>query len=340
MLILQAISNKDFCDLTTPSALHYTTRMTVAYIFPGQGSQSVGMGHALSTAFPIAKQTFAEVDDALSEHLSKLMFEGPDSDLTLTENAQPAIMACSIAAFRVIKQELGVDIQRDVALVAGHSLGEYSALTAAGALTLADTARLLKIRGRAMQEAVPAGQGAMAAIIGLDFEAVKEVTQIASSKGDVCEIANYNSDQQIVISGSKEGVESAMALAKEKGAKRALALPVSAPFHCSLMQPAAEVMAQALAKATILAPVVPLVANVTAAPVRDADTIRRLLVEQVTGMVRWRESVDTMVAAGIDRFVEIGHGKILAGLVKRLAPDAAMQNVGLPEDIDAYSKAA
>ena len=298
------------------------------------------MGQALAAAFPVAKQTLSEVDDALSQHLTRLMFEGPESDLTLTENAQPAIMACSIAALRVMQQELGVDIQRDVALVAGHSLGEYSALTAAGSLSLSDTAKLLRIRGRAMQDAVAPGLGAMAAIIGLEFDAVQAVTAEASAGGDVCEVANYNSDQQIVISGSKEGVEKAMALAKEKGAKRALALPVSAPFHCSLMKPAAERMAQALATSDLRAPVVPLVANVTAAQTRDAETIRKLLVDQVTGMVRWRESVDAMVAAGVDRFVEIGHGKILAGLVKRLAPDAAMQNVGLPEDIDAFAKAA
>jgi len=298
------------------------------------------MGQALAAAFPVAKQTLSEVDDALSQHLTRLMFEGPESDLTLTENAQPAIMACSMAALRVMQQELGVDIQRDVALVAGHSLGEYSALTAAGSLSLSDTAKLLRIRGRAMQDAVAPGLGAMAAIIGLEFDAVQAVTAEASAGGDVCEVANYNSDQQIVISGSKEGVEKAMALAKENGAKRALALPVSAPFHCSLMKPAAERMAQALSTADLRAPVVPLVANVTAAQTRDAETIRKLLVDQVTGMVRWRESVDAMVAAGVDRFVEIGHGKILAGLVKRLAPDAAMQNVGLPEDIDAFAKAA
>lgn len=298
------------------------------------------MGQALAAAFPIAKETFQEVDDALSQKLFALMEQGPESDLTLTENAQPAIMACSVAALRVMQKEMGVDVKRDVALVAGHSLGEYSALTAAGSLALADTARLLKIRGQAMQAAVPQGQGAMAAIIGLEFEAVKALCDEASATGEVCEVANYNSDQQIVISGSAKGIETAMVLAKDKGAKRALPLPVSAPFHCSLMKPAAERMAEALAGATIHHPLVPLIANVTAAQVEDANSIRTLLVEQVTGMVRWRESVDAMSKAGITRFVEVGHGKILAGLVKRLAPDAQMVNIGTPDDMDAFAKAA
>lgn len=314
--------------------------MKTAYIFPGQGSQAVGMGTGLATAFPVAKETFQEVDEALKFNLSKLMAEGPESDLTLTENAQPAIMACSVAALRVMQQQLGMNVARDVTLVAGHSLGEYSALTAAGALPLAETARLLQIRGRSMQAAVPAGVGAMAAIIGLEFAAVKALCEEASAGGEVCEVANYNSDQQIVISGSAEGIELGMKLAKEKGAKRALPLPVSAPFHCSLMKPAADVMAAALATAQLSDALVPLVANVTAQAVQDAATIRNLLVQQVTGMVRWRESVDTMTGLGISRFVEIGHGKILAGLVKRLAPDAEMVNVGVPEEMDHFAKLA
>jgi len=298
------------------------------------------MGQALASAFPIAKQTFQEVDDALSCKLSRLMLEGPESDLMLTENAQPAIMACSIAALRVMETELGVSVARDVALVAGHSLGEYAALTAAGSLTLADTARLLQIRGRAMQAAVPQGQGAMAAILGMEFDAVKALADEASAGGEVCEVANYNSDQQIVISGSVAGIEVAMELAKQKGAKRAVLLPVSAPFHCSLMKPAAEKMHAALETAPLLDPCVAVVANVTAKPVREAEIIRGRLGDQVTGMVRWKESVDTMVAAGVTHFVEIGHGKVLTGLIKRLAPDAILTNIASPEDLDAFAKAA
>ncbi len=298
------------------------------------------MGTALAAAFPVAAHTFQEVDDALNFKLFKLMADGPESDLTLTENAQPAIMACSVAALRVMERELGVNVARDVALVAGHSLGEYSALTAAGALPLAETARLLQIRGRSMQAAVPQGMGAMAAIIGLEFDAVKALCDEASAGGEVCEVANYNTDQQIVISGSVAGVEAGMALAKDKGAKRALALPVSAPFHCSLMQPAADAMKAALANAQLADAMVPVVANITAQPVQNAAMIRDLLVQQVTGMVRWRESVDTMTNLGITRFVEIGHGKILAGLVKRLAPDAQMVNVGEPSDLDSFAKLA
>lgn len=298
------------------------------------------MGTALASAFTIAKETFQEVDDALNFKLFKLMSDGPESDLTLTENAQPAIMACSIAALRVMERELGVNVARDVALVAGHSLGEYSALTAAGALPLAETARLLQIRGRSMQAAVPQGKGAMAAIIGLEFDDVKAVCAQVAGSGEVCEVANYNSDQQIVISGTTAGIEAAMQLAKDKGAKRALPLPVSAPFHCSLMQPAAQAMKEALATANLTDALVPVIANVTAEPVQHAVMIRELLVSQVTGMVRWRESVDTMTNHGITRFVEIGHGKILVGLVKRLAPDAQMVNVGVPEDVDGFSKLA
>jgi [acyl-carrier-protein] S-malonyltransferase len=314
--------------------------MKTAFIFPGQGSQAVGMGKALAEAFPIAKQTLQEVDDALNQHLTRIMFEGPESDLTLTENTQPAIMACSMAALRVMEKQLGIVVARDAICVAGHSLGEYAALTAAGALALQDTARLLKIRGQAMQAAVPAGQGAMAAIIGLGFDAIKAACEEASATGDVCEVANYNSDQQIVISGSVAGVERGMALLKEKGAKRAVPLPVSAPFHCSLMQPAADKMRGALAAATVNQPSLPVIANVTAQPVEDAALIRDLLVQQVTGMVRWQESVETMVKLGVTRFVEIGHGKILTGLIKRIAPDAMLVNIGAPEDMDNYAKAA
>jgi [acyl-carrier-protein] S-malonyltransferase len=314
--------------------------MKTAYIFPGQGSQAIGMGKALADAFPVAKQTLQEVDDALGQHLTRLMFEGPESDLTLTQNTQPAIMACSIAALRVMETQMGVDMRRDATFVAGHSLGEYAALTAAGSLALSDTAKLLRIRGQAMQAAVPPGQGAMAAIIGLAFDEVKAVCAEASANGDVCEVANYNSDQQIVISGSVVGIERGMELAKARGAKRALPLPVSAPFHCSLMQPAADRMRAALDAATLLDPSVPLVANVTAQPVEDAKLIRDLLVQQVTGMVRWQESVQTMVSLGVTRFIEIGHGKVLSGLIKRIAPDAGCVNIGTPEDMDQLAKAA
>lgn len=314
--------------------------MKTALLFPGQGSQAVGMGQALSAAFQIAKDTFAEVDDALSFNLSKLMAEGPESDLTMTENAQPAIMACSIAALRVMQQEMGFDVARQVSVVAGHSLGEYSALTAVGSLALADTARLLQIRGRAMQQAVPAGQGGMAAILGLPIEEVEYVCGQAAGGSEVCEVANYNSDGQIVISGTMKAMEAAMGIAKEKGAKRAIALPVSAPFHSSLMEPAANAMREALANATIFDPCVPVVANVTAEPTQCAEMVRQLLVDQVTGMVRWKESIDTMNDLGVERYMEVGHGKVLTGMVKRMAPDAQMVNIGTPEDLDAFDQAA
>lgn len=314
--------------------------MSTAFIFPGQGSQSVGMAKALAESFSAARQALQEVDDALGQHLTKIMFEGPESDLTLTENTQPAIMACSIATLRVMEQEMNVQVSRDAAYVAGHSLGEYSALTAAGSLKLSDTARLLRIRGSAMQRAVPQGQGAMAAIIGLGFNDIKALCEEASASGEACEVANYNSDQQIVISGSAAGIEKGMELAKAKGAKRALPLPVSAPFHCSLMKPAADTMRDALDKAAVNDPSVPLIANITADAVEDAATIRRLLVEQVTGMVRWQESVERMVALGVTRFIEIGNGKVLTGLIKRIAPDAACINITSPEDLDAFAKAA
>jgi [acyl-carrier-protein] S-malonyltransferase len=322
----------------TRLALRDTTReiwgflMSIAFVFPGQGSQAVGMGKALADAFPAARAVFSEVDEALSQKLSTLMWEGPDEQLTLTENAQPALMAMSMAALRVLDVEHGITVAGMARCVAGHSLGEYSALAAAGTFTLADTARLLKIRGRAMQAATPVGTGAMAALLGLDFKTASEVAA-AAAQGDVCQAANDNSDGQVVVSGSKAAVERALDIAKARGAKRAILLPVSAPFHCALMQPAADVMADALAKATMSDPVVPVVANVVAAPLTDAATIRQKLVEQVTGTVRWRECVYAMSDMGIDVFVEIGAGKVLTGLAKKNAPEAKALAVGAPDDI-------
>jgi [acyl-carrier-protein] S-malonyltransferase len=308
-------------------------------VFPGQGSQKVGMGKEMADNFATARDVFAEVDDALNQKLSRIIFEGSESDLTLTENAQPAIMATSIAVLRVLEAEAGFNLAKAAAYVAGHSLGEYSALCAAGALSLRDTARLLKLRGQAMQRAVPAGEGAMAAIIGLDMESVTKVTEAASAEG-VCEVANDNSDGQVVISGAAAAIERAMELAKEAGAKRALPLPVSAPFHCSLMKPAADEMRAALAAATILNPAVPLIANVTAAPVQDAAAIRDLLVEQVTGRVRWRESVEWMANNAIVRAIEMGEGKVLSGLIRRIASDIECSNVSVPADIESIMAAA
>ena len=313
--------------------------MTTAYLFPGQGSQAVGMGRDLAEAFPIARETFQEVDEALKQNLSKIMFEGPEEELTKTVNTQPAIMAASMAVVRVLEKEMGLDIGK-AQFVAGHSLGEYAALTAAKALPLAETARLLRIRGDAMQEAVPEGKGLMAAIIGLTLEDVVALCAEAHQGGEICEAANHNSPEQIVISGTRGGVEKGMELAKAKGAKRALPLVVSAPFHCSLMQPAADAMAEALKEAPINAPIVPVVANVTASAEQDADTIRRLLVEQVTGMVKWRSSINYMKEQGVTRMVELGHGKVLSGLVKRTEPDVEMLNVGSPADFDSFAKAA
>ncbi len=313
--------------------------MTTALVFPGQGSQTVGMGKALAEAFPAAREVFEQVDAALGESLSKLIFEGPDAALTLTANAQPALMATSLAAFRALESEAGLDVARDAAFVAGHSLGEYSALCAAGALTLEDAARLLRIRGAAMQQAVPVGEGAMAAILGLEFDAVTAIAAEAAKDGGVCQAANDNGGGQVAISGAKAAVERAMEIAKAKGAKRALPLPVSAPFHCALMQPAAFAMAAALATTTILKPKVPLVANVIAGPLSDPEAIRAGLVSQVTGAVRWRESVQFMAAQGVDRFVEIGAGKVLAGLVKRIAGNASAASVGTPADVEAYKAA-
>ncbi len=314
--------------------------MSWAYVFPGQGSQAVGMGKELAQAFAEAREVFGEVDEALSQNLSKLMFEGPDDELTLTENAQPALMAVSMAVVRVLEKQGKVSIRNTARYVAGHSLGEYSALAAAGSLTLSDAARLLKTRGQAMQKAVPVGVGAMAALLGLDLDQAQEVAGEASADGEVCAAANDNAPGQVVVSGHKAAVERAIALAKTKGAKRAIMLPVSAPFHCPLMKPAAEAMAEALAKVTIRAPAVPVIANVTASTVIDPDEIRRLLVEQVTGLVRWRESVHLMKEAGVSTLVECGAGKVLSGLAKRIDPDLTGISLQGPADIEAFIKQA
>ena len=303
-----------------------------AFIFPGQGAQTIGMGKALVDAYPAARAVFDEVDDALDEKLSDLVWNGSQDDLTLTANAQPALMATSLAAFRALEAE-GYSIE-DAMFVAGHSLGEYSALAAAGSLNIADTARLLRIRGRAMQSAVPVGQGAMAALLGLDFATAAEVAAEAA-QGEVCQAANDNDPAQVVVSGHKSAVDRALELAKARGAKRALLLPVSAPFHCGLMQPAADAMAQALADVAVLAPKVPLIANVRAEAVQDPELIRALLVDQVTGSVRWRESVLWMAAQGVTEFWEIGAGKALSGMVKRIAKDSLTRAIGTPEDISA-----
>jgi len=303
-----------------------------AFIFPGQGSQAVGMGAALADASRAARDVFDEVDEALGQNLSRLMREGPEDELKLTENAQPAIMANSIAVLRA----WGINLADHADFVAGHSLGEYSALCAAGSFDLATTAKLLKLRGQAMQQAVPVGQGAMAALLGADLELAKKIAD-AAAQGEVCTVANDNDPTQVVISGHKGAIDRAIELAKEMGAKRALPLPVSAPFHCPLMQPAADAMADALSYVVVQAPAVPLYANVTAQAETDPDTIRNQLVEQVTGMVRWRESVANMAAAGVDEFVELG-GKVLAGMVKRIAPDVKVTSVVTIEDIEALAK--
>ncbi len=300
-----------------------------AFIFPGQGSQAVGMGKVLAEASGAARDTFAEVDDALKQKLSRLMADGPPDELILTENAQPAIMANAIATLRAS----GIDLAAKAAFVAGHSLGEYSALCAAGAFDLATTARLLKLRGRAMQAAVPVGQGAMAALLGAGVDIAEQVAQ-AAAQGEVCSVANDNDPTQVVISGHRGAIERALDIAREKGARRAILLPVSAPFHCPLMQPAADAMEQALADAEMRPLALPLYANVTASPVDDPDEIRGLLVRQVTGMVRWRESVAAMVDGGVTHFVEFG-AKVLGPMVKRIAPDATVTSVVTPDDIDA-----
>jgi [acyl-carrier-protein] S-malonyltransferase len=307
--------------------------MSLALVFPGQGSQVVGMGKALADAFAVARAVFTEVDDALGEKLTSVIWNGPADRLTLTENAQPALMAVSLAVLRVLNVEIGLDLRRDVAFVAGHSLGEYSALAAAGALSLADAARLLRIRGRAMQQAVPVGAGAMAALIGVELETAAMIAAEAA-QGQVCETANDNGGGQVVISGHKAAVERAVAIAGAKGMKRVMMLPVSAPFHCALMQPAADVMAAALSRVTITRPVVPLVSNVLAQPISTPSEIRGGLVDQITGMVRWRQSVAFMEGAGVRTFYEIGAGKVLLGLIKRIAEPERCLAVGAPQDIE------
>jgi [acyl-carrier-protein] S-malonyltransferase len=309
--------------------------MAVAFVFPGQGSQTVGMGKTLAANFAAARQVFEEVDSALGVKLSTIIFEGPADTLTLTENAQPALMAVSLATTRVLQAEAGLDIAREAQFVAGHSLGEYSALAAAGAFTVADAARLLRTRGQAMQKAVPVGAGAMAALIGLEFDVASAVA-IEAAQGDVCQAANDNGAGQVVVSGNKPAVERAVEIAKTKGAKRAMLLPVSAPFHCALMQPAADVMAEALARVSVQRPAVPVVANVFAKPISEPAEIVRALVAQVTGTVRWRESVEFMAGAGVTKFYEVGAGKVLSGLIKRLAEGASVSAIGNPEDIAAF----
>lgn len=310
--------------------------MSRAFVFPGQGAQSIGMGKALADAYPAAKAVFDEVDEALGEKLSTLIWEGEQDTLTLTQNAQPALMATSLAAVKALEAEgVGIDA---ASYVAGHSLGEYSALAAAGTLSIADTARLLRIRGKAMQDAVPVGVGAMAALLGLDFAAATAVAEEAA-QGQVCQAANDNDPAQVVVSGHKEAVERAVEIAKEKGARRAVLLPVSAPFHCTLMQPAAEAMARALAEVDMNRPAVPLVANVRASAISDPATIRSLLVEQVTGSVRWRESVAWMEGEGVSEIWEIGAGKALSGMIRRIAKPITCRPVGTPDDVKAAVEA-
>ena len=311
--------------------------MTRAFLFPGQGSQAIGMGKALSEAFSAARDVFAEVDDALSQKLSRIMWEGPESDLVLTENAQPAIMAASIAAVRVLEKDMGLDVAKHARLVAGHSLGEYSALCAAGAFTLADTARLLKTRGQAMQSAVPVGEGGMTALIGAEIEQAEAVASEAAAAGGTCVVANDNAPGQVVISGTLDALARAGEIAKTKGIKRALPLAVSAPFHSPLMQPAAQIMAEVLAAVAIRPLAVPVLANVTASEAHDPESVRRLLVEQVTGRVRWRESILALKALGVDTTVEFG-GKVLTGMVKRIDPSLALISLETPADLENFGK--
>jgi [acyl-carrier-protein] S-malonyltransferase len=317
--------------------------MQAAFVFPGQGSQTIGMGKALAETFAAARSVFDRVDSALGQNLSRLMFEGPEDELTLTANAQPALMAVSLAVTKVLETEAGLDLGRDARFVAGHSLGEYSALAAAGSFTIEDAARLLRIRGDAMQKAVPLGEGAMAAIIGLEFADVSAVAAQAASDlyllGSICQAANDNCGGQVVISGTKPAVERAMELAKAKGAKRAILLPVSAPFHSDLMKPAADAMAAALAEVTILAPKAPLVANVLATAITDPETVKDALVAQVTGAVRWRESVLYMSGQGVTEFFELGAGKVLSGLIRRIADGIATASIGAPADVEAFKSA-
>lgn len=309
-----------------------------AFLFPGQGSQAVGMGKALAETFAAARAVFAEVDDALGQKLSTLMFDGPEDQLTLTANAQPALMAHSLAVIRVLETEKGLDLAKTAAFVAGHSLGEYSALAAAGALSIAETARLLRIRGDAMQAAVPVGQGAMAALLGAEWDLATEIAEIAATEtGLICDVANDNGGGQVVLSGDKAAVDKACEIAKAKGVKRAILLPVSAPFHSALMAPAASAMEAALKSATITAPKVPVVANVTAGPVTDPETIRRNLVLQVCGSVRWRESMAWLGEQGVTRFVECGSGKVLTGIAKRLVAGSEASAIGTPEDVAAFA---
>jgi [acyl-carrier-protein] S-malonyltransferase len=309
--------------------------MTIALVFPGQGSQAVGMGTALAEAFPVARETFEEVDEALKQNLFKLMSEGPEETLILTENAQPALMSVSLAVMRVLESEGKFNISASVACVAGHSLGEYAALAAAGSFTLADTAKLLKTRGQAMQQAVPVGVGGMAALLGADLEAATKLAE-AAAKGEVCSPANDNASDQVVISGAAAAIDRAVAMAPEHKIKRAIPLQVSAPFHCSMMAPAADVMREALANVDVAPPLVPLIANVTAKSVQEPDTICRQLVEQVTGMVRWRESVLQMKADGVDTLVEIGSGKVLTGLVRRIDREMSALSVSDPEGVEKF----
>jgi [acyl-carrier-protein] S-malonyltransferase len=312
--------------------------MSIAFVFPGQGSQAVGMGKALADNFAAARNVFAQVDEALGEKLTSVMWGGPADRLTLTENAQPALMAVSLAAMRVLESEAGLDLARDAAFVAGHSLGEYSALAAAGSFSIPDAARLLRTRGKAMQAAVPVGVGAMAALLGMEFDAAVMVAAEAA-QGQVCQAANDNGGGQVVVSGDKAAVERAVDIAKQKGARRAMLLPVSAPFHCALMQPAADAMADALSKVTVKPPAVPLVANVLARPISDPAAIVTSLIAQVTGTVRWRESVAAMAAARVDSFYEVGAGKVLSGLVKRIAEGASGVAIGTPEDVATFKAA-
>ena len=313
--------------------------MTRAFLFPGQGSQAVGMGKALADAFAPAREVFQEVDDALSQKLSRIIWEGPESDLTLTQNAQPAIMAASLAVIRVLESEGGLSLGKHARLVAGHSLGEYSALCAVGAFSLADTARLLKIRGRAMQDAVPLGEGAMTALIGADIATAEAVAAEAEAQGGVCVVANDNAPGQVVISGTMDALARAGEIAKAKGVKRAIPLSVSAPFHCPLMQPAADAMREALGRVNIRPPAVPVLANVTATETAEPDMVRRLLVEQVTGRVRWRESILALKILGVDTSVEMGGNKVLTGMVKRIDKDLQTVTLDTPADIEAFAKA-
>ena len=312
--------------------------MTIAFTFPGQGSQHVGMGAELAKTYPTAARVFEEVDEALGQNLSQIMWEGPEDTLVLTENAQPALMAVSLAAMRVLEQEKGVSLAGKVSFIAGHSLGEYSALAAGGAISLADTARLLKTRGQAMQAAVPVGEGAMAALLGAELPDAQKLAE-AAAEGEVCQTANDNAPGQVVISGARAAVERAVELASEFGARRAVLLPVSAPFHCALMQPAADAMAEALGKVDVKQPTVPLVSNVLAAPITEPAEITKRLVEQVTGMVRWRESVLHMAGEGVSVFYELGAGRVLTGLARRIERSLETQSVGTPEEVEAAAAA-